>query len=188
MKQRLTARQHWHLFFLLFKLGCFTFGGGFSLLSQIQTELVEKRELLTKEELMDISSAARSLPGVMIANITVLLGYHLGGAVCAVVSVIAISLPSILIMTMLTFVYKQFQDNVYVAKALAGIRCAVIPIIGSAALSLRESALVSRWSYLIFGIAVLLCFLTKISLFLIIIICGILGIITSYLPQGRRKS
>ena len=71
------------LFRFFVKIGFFTFGGGWSILAQMQSEFVERRQWLTQEELLDIVSVGRSLPGIMIANISALFGYHMGGALSA---------------------------------------------------------------------------------------------------------
>ena len=68
------------LFRFFVKIGFFTFGGGWSILAQMQSEFVERRQWLTQEELLDIVSVGRSLPGIMIANISAPFGYHMGGA------------------------------------------------------------------------------------------------------------
>ena len=67
------------LFWQFFKIGCYTFGGGWSIVAQMQKEYVEKRHWLTEEELLDITSVGRSLPGLMIGNVSYLFGYHVAG-------------------------------------------------------------------------------------------------------------
>ena len=66
------------LFCQFFKIGLFTFGGGWSIVTQMQNEFVDKRRWVTEEELLDMVSVGRSLPGIMIANISVLFGYRVG--------------------------------------------------------------------------------------------------------------
>ena len=76
-------KQQWErtldLFKVFFKFGCFTFGGGWSIVAQIQKEYVEKKHWITDEELLDFTSVGRSLPGLMIGNTSVLFGYHAAG-------------------------------------------------------------------------------------------------------------
>lgn len=91
------------LFWDFIKIGFFTFGGGWSIVAQIQQEFVEKEEWLTQEELLDIVSVGRSLPGIMIANISSIFGYHMAGPAGALACVFGITLPSLLVLTAVTF-------------------------------------------------------------------------------------
>ena len=75
-------RRAWLLFFFFFRIGFFTFGGGWSIIAQMTREFVEKRQWLTNEELMDMVSVSQSLPGIMIINCSVQFGYALA-AWCA---------------------------------------------------------------------------------------------------------
>lgn len=157
------------------------------MLAQMQVEFVEKRKWLKEEDLLNITSMARSVPGIMIANATVMVGYHVGGVSCAVISLLGIVSPSIFIMIFITMLYQQFSNNLYVSKALLGIQCAVIPIIGGAAFSLRKSALKSKTAYAIFFITLGLSIFTDINLVFIVIIGGALGAVTFGLEKGNGK-
>ena len=76
-KQQL--RRTLSIFLTFLKFGCFTFGGGWSIVAQIQKEYVEKQRWITDEELLDFTSVGRSTPGLMIGNASVLFGYHAAG-------------------------------------------------------------------------------------------------------------
>lgn len=81
------------LFAFFFKIGCFTFGGGWSILAQMEQEFVDKKKLITKEELLDMVAVGKSVPGIMITNISMLFGYYVGGwfgGVCAVALVLCV--------------------------------------------------------------------------------------------------
>lgn len=175
------------MFCILFKLGFFTFGGGFSLLAQMQVEFVEKRNWMKEEDLINITSMARSVPGIMIANATVMVGYQIGGAVCAVLSLMGMVIPSIIVMTFITLLYKQFHSNLYVSRALSGIQCAVIPIMSSAALSFKRSALKTGTSYMIFLTALGLSVFTGTNLVFVVILGGLLGFVSSHLEERKGK-
>lgn len=78
------------LYRYFFVIGWFTFGGGWSIVAQMQSDYVEKKQTLTADELLDIVSVARSLPGTMIGNVAYLFGYHQAGVVGGVLSVLGI--------------------------------------------------------------------------------------------------
>ena len=71
------------LFLYFFKIGFYTFGGGWSIVAQIQQEYVQKKGWITDEDLLDITSVGRSLPGLMIGNVSYLFGYHVAGFLSA---------------------------------------------------------------------------------------------------------
>ena len=73
------ARQVLGLFFQFMKFGLFTFGGGWSIVAQMQKLYVEQEKVITSEELLDLTSVGRSLPGTMIGNVAMLYGYRVAG-------------------------------------------------------------------------------------------------------------
>lgn len=139
MQKKLISPIKLFLFFV--KIGCFTFGGGWSILTQMEQEFVDKQKLITKEELLDITSVGRSMPGIMITNITMIFGYRVAGILGGIASVIGVVVPSIVILSIVTFLYNEIVDNPYVEKLLMGIRSAVVPIIAGSAISLGKTAL-----------------------------------------------
>lgn len=167
------------LFLYFFRIGWFTFGGGFSIIAQMQKDFVEKKKLISEAELLDQTSVGRSLPGLMIANVSYLFGASMGGPVAGIASILGIMLPPILILSVITLFYTAFRDNLYVARALVGVRAAVVPIIGMAALKLRKGALVDAASWILFGAAILLSVFTGVGIVYIILGGAVLGIVIS---------
>ena len=129
------------LFLFFFKIGCFTFGGGWSILAQMEEEFINKRAIITKEELLDMTSVGKSLPGIMITNISVIFGYRVCGIAGAIMATLGMSAPPIIILTLVTLLYNSIKDNRYVAAALKGIRSAVAPIIFSSVISMWKAAM-----------------------------------------------
>lgn len=177
MEEKSDLKKALMIFLFFIRIGAFTFGGGWSILAQMQKEFVEKRKWLTSEELMDIASVGRSLPGIMITNISVIFGYRMGGAVSATAAAIGISLPSIVILSLVTLFYDKLRDTPYMARAFVGIRAAVIPIIGSAALALRKASLKDTAGWVIAGSAVLLGIFTDISSIWVVVAGAAAGLI-----------
>ena len=158
------------------RIGCFTFGGGWSIVAQMQQEFVEKRGWITEEELLDFTSVARSLPGIMIANTSLIFGYHMAGVPGAIAAVVGITIPSVVIIALVTLVYDAFRSNPFVLRALTGVRAAVIPIILSAALRLRRGALKDWTGYALAAVAAVLSVLgvNNIVIILIGVLAGLL--------------
>lgn len=171
------------IFFFFFKIGCFTFGGGWSILVQMEQEFVDKREWITKEELMDLTAMGRSLPGIMITNVSMLFGYAVNGWFGGICAVIGIACPAIFILSVVTIFYDLLKENAYCYAALKGIGCAVVPIIAKALLSIGRDALKTKLGVIVFAISLfLLIFFDIGNIFLICI-----GVIVAILWWGGEK-
>lgn len=176
-------KRGWRLFIYFLKIGCFTFGGGWSILAQMQQEFVEKEKLITKEELLELVAVGKSLPGIMITNISMLFGYQVCGWFGGVCAVVGITCPAVLILSVITWGYDVFKSNYWCQGILKGIRAAVVPIIGSAAWNLGKDALRTGRARMIGLAAFLLCIFTDISNVLLVL----LAIIAALLSGGKNK-
>ena len=164
------------MFLQFLKFGCFTFGGGWSIVSQMQRVYVEERKCITNEELIDLTSVGRSLPGTMIGNIAMLFGYHQAGIVGGVVCVFGMILPPMVILAIITLFYSAFRDSYWVAAAMDGIRLAVVPIIISAVLPMMRSTF-SRRVCIVIALVALVAYLFGVGCVWLVIggtVCGIL--------------
>ena len=128
------------LFWEFFQFGCFTFGGGWCIVAQMQRLYVEKRKTITGEELLDITSVGRSLPGSRFGSVARLYGNHAAGLAGGVVCLVAMILPPFMILSVLTLCCTAVRDNYWVMAAMTGVRAAIVPIMASAALNLVKGA------------------------------------------------
>jgi len=173
------------IFTTFLKFGCFTFGGGWSIVAQMQKEFVEKRHWITDEELLDYTSVGRSTPGLMIGNTAILFGYCAAGVPGALAALLGIVLPPILIMLGVVYLYDLVKDNLYVARAMVGVRAAVVPIIFSALLKLFKSGMKDAFCYAVAAAAFALCLFTKLNNVLIVLMGAAAGL--AYMEgRGRR--
>ena len=174
------------LFLYFFRIGWFTFGGGFSIIAQMQKDFVDKKKLVTEETILDQTSIGRSLPGLMVANVAYLFGFSQGGLVAGLASVAGILTPPIVLLALVTMCYTAFRDNVYVARALV-VRAAVPPIIAGAALRLRKGAFAGgAFSYIVCAAALAVTLFTGISIVWAVIGSAILGIAFSGVKRHGR--
>ena len=167
----------WVIFLIMAKIGCFTFGGGWSIIGQMQNEFVEKRKWMTEEQIVDFLSLTKSFPGVMIINMSVLCGYMMEGPMGALAAAFGLSAPAILAIAVVAYFYGSLKNNVYVAKVLNGVRCVVIPIILNASWKLKSKSLVFRISYVLFAVSFLICAFTNVSKPLVIVLGALLGLV-----------
>lgn len=169
-------RQALSIFITFLKFGCFTFGGGWNIVAQIQKEYVEKRRWITDEDLLDFTSVGRSIPGITVGNTSILFGYQVAGIPGALAALLGIVIPPILIMLGVVYIYDLAKDNLYVARAMIGVRAAVVPIIFSAVMKLFKSGIKDLFCGLIAIGAFCLCMFANISNVLIVLLGAILGL------------
>ena len=174
-------RQLLHIFFVNFRIGLFTFGGGAAMLPMIQREFVEKQGWAKEEQLADIFAVAQSLPGAMAVNASILLGHQMAGTAGGLLAGLGCILPSFLVIILVSLCYNLFITNPYVAGALRGIRGAVLALLLSAIWKLRKNSLKDAFQWIL-GLAALgvSLFLPWINAIFVILACGLLGIFYYY--------
>lgn len=165
------------IFAVMFKIGLFTFGGGWSIIAQIQNEFVDRRGWMTEEQLVDYMSLAKSFPGIMIINMSVFCGYTMCGMAGAVTAAVGLSMPALLAIAVVTYFYSALRTNVLVARILNGVRSVVIPIIISASLKLKKTAMRGRSAWWILAASFLVCVFTNVNKALVIVAALIMGLL-----------
>lgn len=165
------------IFATMFKIGLFTFGGGWSIIAQIQNEFVDQRGWMTEEQIVDYMSLAKSFPGIMIINMSVFCGYTMCGVPGAVTAAVGLSTPALIAISVVTYCYSAIRDNVYVAKILNGVRSVVVPIIISASIKLKKTAMKGNSAWWILAAAFLICVFTNVNKALVIIAALLAGLV-----------
>ena len=107
----------------------------------MQQLYVEKRKEITSQELLDLASVAKSLPGTMIGNVAMLYGYRVGGLAGGFAAVCGMILPPFAVIVVISFFYAAFRANAWVNAAMAGMQAAVVPIIAGAALGMVKGSI-----------------------------------------------
>lgn len=126
------------LFLTFFKIGAFTFGGGYAMVPLIQEELVNKQKLVSDEEFIDYLSIAQSYPGVLAANISILLGYRINGILGVLVCLLGSVLPSFCIVLVLSYFYFKNSSSSILDGFFRGVNPVVIALIVYSFLKLLE--------------------------------------------------
>ena len=165
------------------KIGAFTFGSGWSIVAQMEQEFVDKRGWMTKSDLLELIAVGKSLPGIMVVNITMLFGYQMAGALGGVCAAVGLCIPAVITLTVVTAIY----DNYWVWSALRGVQCAVAPIIGGAAISLGKDALRSAAAIMICAAAFLLCYFTSISNLTLVIAGVVIALVWMGVSEHGRS-
>lgn len=120
------------LFFTMLKIGAFTFGGGYAMIPLIEDEFSTKKKYVSGEEIADILALSQSIPGAIAVNASIIIGYRKKGLPGALAAIFGLALPSLITLTLITYLYQSFNENPYVAAALNGIRACVVALIFSA--------------------------------------------------------
>ena len=169
------------------KIGFFGFGGGYAMLSLIHSEVVVRNEWLTNGEFSDIIAISQMTPGPIALNSATYIGYEVAGVLGSVVATMAVCIPALTLMMLLTRFFLKLHNNRYVQSVVVSMRPVVVGMIMSAALLLifphsdDGRSFIDGWSWLIFALA-LLGSAKKINPILLIVLSGIAGIII-YWPQ-----
>lgn len=136
-----TLLLYLQLFWTYTKIGLFGFGGGYAMLSLVQDEVVVKQGWITEQQFTDIVALSQVTPGPIGINSATYIGYTATGSILgAIVATLAVSLPSFILVMLISMVFSRFRQNRWVEAAFVGIRPASVGLIASAALLLSIHA------------------------------------------------
>lgn len=169
------------LFLTFFKLGATTFGGGYAMMSQIKETIVEKKEWLTNDELLEIFAISESTPGPVAINMATYIGFQKGKILGSILATLGVVLPSFIIIFIISLFLNKFLENKYVAYAFIGIKCAVAFLILKAGLNLFKKMKKNVWQLTVFIIVLTVMLLLELfsksfSSIYLILIGGAIGI------------
>ena len=179
-------RNPWRLFLEFARFGCFTFGGGWSIIAQMQQQYVEKQKEITSQELLDLASVAKSLPGTMIGNVAMLYGYRVSGLAGGFAAVIGMILPPFLVILVISFFYAAFRTNPWVNAAMGGMQAAVVPIIFGAAVNLVKGSMPYPPCVLLMLISAAAYLFTGINPIFMVILGVVLGLVIGSYYERRN--
>ena len=129
----------------------------------MQQLYVEKKNTITSEELLDLVSVAKSVPGTMIANVAMLYGYRVHGLLGGLVCVVGMCAPPMLVLMVISYFYGTFRDNYWVNAAMMGMQAAVVPIIANAAKNLIKGSAKYPPCVLVIGASMVLYLFVEIN-------------------------
>lgn len=178
------------LFFTFFKIGLFTFGGGYAMIALLEEEFIQRRKWLDKDEFLDMTAIAESTPGPVAINSATYLGYKLAKIPGAATATVAVCLPSFLIIYAISLFFEQFTQLTIIASAFKGIQVCVIYLIFSAGVRMLKALDKSPFATGVLA-AVMLVMVglslagVSVSSILLILLSGAAGVAAWLI--GRRK-
>lgn len=128
------------IFVTFFKIGLFTFGGGYAMIPLIEDAVVNKNPWLTKEEFIEMLAVIQTLPGPISINSSLFIGYKIKGFWGAMIAVLGIAIPSFVIILLIAIVFTDFTNNPIVEKVFKGLRPAVVALIASPIVHMYKTA------------------------------------------------
>lgn len=174
MKER---NSWWELFATFFRIGLFTFGGGFAMLPLIEKEVVDTHGWAKREEILDIFALAQSVPGAIGVNTAVFIGLRLHGIAGAIVALLGVVTPSVLIILIIAHFFSQFQLSLFVTRAFGGVKAAVVGLIAAATLRVGKSSIIDRFGLLTAMVALALSVSGIIPVIWVMVLGGLGGVL-----------
>ena len=180
------------LFAVFFKIGLFSFGGGYAMFTMIEREVVEKHKYLTHDELMDVFAIAESTPGAVAINVATFVGTRVAGIFGGIFTTFGLMLPSIVIIMALSYIIDLVRDNKWVEYLFKGIRAGVLVLIAKAVLSFFRSMRKDWFDFVLLIASFLIAFLTEVSVIYIIlgtiVICILALVIKNAIDKKKNKA
>ena len=185
MKEKLKTMGQ--VFWTFFKIGAFTFGGGYAMIPLIQKETVDNHKWITEDDIMEIIAIAESTPGPIAINSATFVGYRTCGVLGAAAATLGVVLPSFVIILAISGVLRQFQDLKAVQYAFNGIRAGVLALLFKALWTMYKKSPKGWVAYVVMAGAFILTAFVNVSAIFVIIGCAVFGLVTSLLMKKKEE-
>lgn len=150
------------LFYTFFKIGLFTFGGGYAMVGIIQAEIVEKKHWIRQDEFFEILVIAESTPGPISVNVATYVGYKVAGFIGSIFSTLGLVLPSLIIIFIISLFFEDFLTLTIVEKAFKGIKVGVMVLLVTTVIKLAKQMKRDAYFYVVMSLALLIMLLFSI--------------------------
>ena len=172
---------YFNLFLIFFKVGLFSFGGGYAILPLMQHEVVDVNKWISFKEFMDIVAVSQITPGPISINLATHVGYRIGGVVGSTIATTSVVLPSIIIVSLIVIFLKRFSKLPVVQRIFKSLRVTIVGLILAAGIALFvKENFIDYKSYIIFASVLIGGLVFKIGSITLIILSGIAGAVLYY--------
>ena len=178
----------WRVFASFFKIGAFTFGGGYAMIPIIQAEAVEKHGWISDDDILEIVAIAESTPGPIAINAATFVGYRTAGFWGAFCATLGVVLPSFAIILAISYVLREFSELDAVRYAFFGIRAGVLALILKALFTMYKKAPHGIAAYAVMAGAFVASAVFGVSILIVVIACALFGLITSAYASRRDRA
>ena len=180
----------WNLFISNLYLSAFTFGGGYVIVSLMKKKFVDELHWIEEQEMLDLIAIAQSSPGAIAVNGAIVVGYKLAGIVGVFISILATILPPFVFLSVISFFYTVFSQNMIIQLLLKGMQAGVGAVICSVVLDMGKGIIHSRniSSILIMVISFCITYFLNINVIFVVIACILIGVLrVLYSFKGGKK-
>lgn len=174
------------LYFTFFRIGILTFGGGLTMLPLLKYELVETKEWITEDKLLDCYAIGQCTPGIIAVNTATYVGYLKKGVLGGIIATLGMISPSVIIISVVAMFLQNFMEVQAIQHALMGIRGAVCALMLNTVVSLAKKNLTKMQSIIICAVAFILVFFTGVPTIAIIILAGVAGVIIDKVKGAKE--
>ena len=185
-------KKLWELFYTFFKLGLFTFGGGYAMIPQIKEIVIEKKKWLTEEEMLEILAISESTPGPIAINSATFIGYRQKKVLGSIAATLGVVLPSLIVIFIISLFFDAFLANQFVGYAFIGIKACVAFLITKAGLEMLLKMKKNIFNVCIFSIVFILMiifelFSVNFSSIYFIMIGGLFSVIFNLISSLKKE-
>ena len=173
------------LFATFFRIGLFTFGGGYAMIPLIERDVVQRNAWVKPAEFTDMLALAQSAPGVFAVNMAVFVGYRMRGVAGAMAAAIGCALPSVVIILLIALFFRQFRHIQVVNNIFMGLRPVVVALIAVPVFKVAKSAKIGWATLWIPVLTALLIVFAGVSPIYVIIAAGVLGYVYGKMKGGE---
>lgn len=177
------------LFLSTFYLSAFTFGGGYVIVPLMRKKFVDDYKWIEEKEMLDLAAIAQSSPGAIAVNASILVGYRLAGVLGALTAILGTVLPPLIILSVISLFYTAFKENEAVQAVLKGMSAGVAAVVADVTLTMGKEITDAKsvFSTIIMFAAFIAVFFFNIDIKLIILFCGLLGILNTFIQKSRHR-
>lgn len=186
MQVKTRTKELLSLFCTFFKIGAFTFGGGYAMIPLIQRETVDKKGWITSDDILEVVAVAESTPGPIAINAATFVGMRVGGVLGAICATLGVVLPSFAIISVITVFLNEFSHLQAIRYAFAGIRIGVLALILGALVSMIKKAVKNVFAIILSVLAFISVAFFNVNAIAVIVICAIIGLVFSIASAKRR--
>ena len=181
------------LFAAFFKIGLFTFGGGYAMVAVIERDLVEKKKWISSEEFSDVIAIAESTPGPLAINSATYIGYKVGGFLGSVFATLGAVLPSLAIIYVISLFFNEFLGLEYVGYAFRGIQACVAYLVLSAGIKMLKQIKKTVFNVTLICVTVVALIVTDLfalgfSTIYFILIGGLVGLAVYFCKLVKKRA
>lgn len=183
----MDKKQLWKLFISTLYLSAFTFGGGYVIVTLMKKKFVDDYKWITEKEMLNFVAIAQSSPGAIAVNGAIVVGYQIAGFVGVLVSTLGTIIPPFVIITILSFFYDAFRENVWISLMLEGMEAGVAAVVTAVSYEMAFGIVKEKDKMLIsmMVIAFIANAFLNVNVIIIILVSILIGLIKSFVSSQK---